>query len=527
MKKLLTRLGSNPVLTREVVERMRSPRASVLLVIFLGLLAAILYITYRMIVVTASNIGFGQALTLPIVGRTMFEVLLLFLVISVALVTPGTSAGAISGERERRTLHLLQITLLSPRSIVLGKLGASVGFILLLVVASAPLFAIPLAMGGLTVWQVLRGLIVVAVLTIFLASMALYVSSLSRRTQLATVSSYGLTFALMLGTVMLFGLEMFARFEAFGSDVGRPISVYLNPVIAVADAVGSPEGANFASPLSGIASGLQALDREVQQDQFIEQETIQIPPPNVQPLPPLPEQPLTDPTAPGTTVDAAPPPPVKAPARARAAIRAVGPRGAPVSETITFEGPADPMTITESNTEALSYALRAWVSSGSMCLDMTAGSHATSSCGESSSSLYARALTLDSGKVLVYGNAPRHATAVRTKRGERTETIEPAGFNVDFFVVQADAENQAIVAMSGEEEIGAVTAFVDEPVPQPIPPQIDGPQNPFLPQRRTLHIWPVHVGLLLAFSILFLNLAANRLRAPVPRFTLARAKDAS
>ena len=51
------------------------------------------------------------------------------------LVVPAFTAGAVAGERERHTFELLYTTPLSPFSIVAGKVIASTGYLLLLLVA--------------------------------------------------------------------------------------------------------------------------------------------------------------------------------------------------------------------------------------------------------------------------------------------------------------------------------------------------------------------------------------------------------
>ncbi|MGH9266572.1 MAG: ABC transporter permease [Acidimicrobiales bacterium] len=258
----------NPVLGREIKERMRSARAVAILMGYLGLLAGILYLAYRGGLLFVRNMGVegGGAFGSAALGRTMFEWLLFFLLVFVSFIAPGIAAGAVVGERERRTLHLLQLTLLKPRSIVLGKLGASMAFLVLLVLATAPLFAVPLVLGGVTPWQVLRGFLVVVALMAFLAASGTYLSSVARRTQFATVISYALTFVVLVGTLFLYGAESIYRSvqrerKVVICDPGpcepqglyRPLSPYLNPFAAMADAVVDQRAPQFGmgpSPFS-------------------------------------------------------------------------------------------------------------------------------------------------------------------------------------------------------------------------------------------------------------------------------------
>lgn len=250
------RFAMNPVLSREIKERMRSPRATVILVVYLALLAGVLYLTYRLGLLTLQSQMFGggfigSSTGASALGRAMFEVLAILLLGLVAFIAPGASTGSIAGERERGTLQLLQVTLLKPQSIVLGKLAASLGYVLLLLVASLPLFTVALILGGVTPGQAARGLLVITALAIFLATVGTYLSSIARRTLHATIGTYAITFVLLFGTILTYGAERIARSSGFPQLAGRPVSTYLNPFAALADAVVDPRGNSFIpSPLS-------------------------------------------------------------------------------------------------------------------------------------------------------------------------------------------------------------------------------------------------------------------------------------
>ncbi|HEX2053734.1 MAG TPA: ABC transporter permease subunit [Actinomycetota bacterium] len=251
------RFAANPVLARELKERMRSRRATVILVVYLTLLAGVLYLSYRMGLLSLRSQMFGgggfvgSSMGAAALGRLMFEVLMIFLLSLIAFIAPGASTGAIAGERERGTLHLLQVTLLRPASIILGKLGASIGFVLLLLVASLPLLAVALILGGVTPGQALRGMVVVTVLAIFLATLGVFFSTIARRTLHATIATYAATFVLLFGTILTYGAERIAASSGF-ELMERPVSTYLNPFAALTDAVVDRRGnaGILPSPLS-------------------------------------------------------------------------------------------------------------------------------------------------------------------------------------------------------------------------------------------------------------------------------------
>lgn len=229
----MRRLGRplNPVLARELRQRMRGPRAAIVLTVYLLLLVAVLQLMYAGI-----NRAVGSSSPNPelvvVIGRSVFQTLLFFVLLLVCFIVPGVSAGAIAGERERQTLLPLQITLLSPRSILVGKLLASLAFVSLLVVATLPLVGVSFLLGGVEPLEVVKATVMVLVVAAALAALSIACSTAMRRTQGATVVSYALVLALVLGTFMVFGAQMLASRRG---PSGRSMAVLaLNPFVAVA-----------------------------------------------------------------------------------------------------------------------------------------------------------------------------------------------------------------------------------------------------------------------------------------------------
>ncbi|HVE76173.1 MAG TPA: ABC transporter permease subunit [Actinomycetota bacterium] len=260
----------NPVLDREIKERMRAARSSILISVFVGLMAGVLYLIYRVALefFQQSGIFSGGGFTSVALGRIMFEWILGFLLMLVAFIAPGLASASISGEKERKTLHLLQITLLRPRSIALGKLGASTAFLLLMIVAIVPLLMVPIVLGGVNVWQVLKSLLVITSFAVFIVAMSTYFSSVARRSQASTVLAYLMTFLYGVVILGLLFLETFVL-GSFGAEPvmqSRPVSLFVNPLVALADAATDERSMGLeVSLLSGIA---QFVDRP--NDQFQE-----------------------------------------------------------------------------------------------------------------------------------------------------------------------------------------------------------------------------------------------------------------
>ena len=238
----------NPVLRRELKERMRTRRTGVVLTVYLVVLSVVLYALYTN--AQRQQSGVIDPIADATLGRGMFESLLFAVLLLVCFLVPGYTAGAIVGERERQTLIPLQVTQLSPMSIVVGKLLASLAFLFLLLVATAPLLAISFFFGGVTLAEMLRGLAMVAVTGVLLASISLAVSTLARRVQAATVVAYGLALVLTVGTLAFYGFEYLASSRP--APHNKAVLV-LNPILATADAVAGQSGATgTSSPLTSI-----------------------------------------------------------------------------------------------------------------------------------------------------------------------------------------------------------------------------------------------------------------------------------
>jgi ABC-type transport system involved in multi-copper enzyme maturation permease subunit len=250
----------NPVLARELKQRMRGRHIWLVVTLYLSVLALIL----RWVYVAAARddvFGGGSVLNATSAGRAIFQWLLFFMLLLVCFIVPGLTAAAISGERERQTLVSLQITLLRPRSIVAGKLLASLAFVALLLVASLPLVTIPFLVGGVSVPEMAGGLVMVLATAVLLACLALVCSAVMRRTQGATVLAYGLTLALVLGTLAVFGAQQIPR--ASGAPRPRPWILVLNPFAATADVVqGRSRTLSFESPFEPMATLLRLSEND-------------------------------------------------------------------------------------------------------------------------------------------------------------------------------------------------------------------------------------------------------------------------
>jgi len=195
------RRESNPLLIKELRGRMRGARAFVVLTVYLLLLScftSIIYYAY-----TASARGPGGGPEMAYLGKVIFASVVIIEIFMVAFITPAFTAGAISGERERKTYELLRTTLLSARKLVFGKLSSALTYMLLLILAAVPLESLAFVLGGVVVEELAIALVILLVTALVFAVMGLLFSSFARTTLVSTVLSYVTALLLTVGLPVL------------------------------------------------------------------------------------------------------------------------------------------------------------------------------------------------------------------------------------------------------------------------------------------------------------------------------------
>jgi len=225
-------------------------------VIVVGLLSYLFYVVGRSLTIDFFSLR-GPLSDLDRAGQWVFDGMTLVLLTAVAFMVPGLTALSVVGERERQTLHLLQITQITPFRIVVGKLLSSVSYFLLLILAVIPLLGLPLAFGAIGIVDVLVVLAMLILVVGTQASLAIWVSSRARSNRGAVALSYVLAVAMFFGSFVLMGVEaLVLRVDI--EDSGRElVSTWINPYVAMADAVTFPyddleglfEGGDVPTPM--------------------------------------------------------------------------------------------------------------------------------------------------------------------------------------------------------------------------------------------------------------------------------------
>ncbi len=227
----------NPVLRREMRTSLRNWRvfgAIVLYVLFVAIGAGIfLYVN----MFESYDYGFD-----PQNMVYLYAVLCSMQMALVLITTPALAAGSISGERERQTLDLLLVTKMSQFSVVMGKLISSMGLIVLMVIATLPIFAVVFYFGGVTL-PALLGMIAFILLTACMAgSISIFFSCIFKKTVLSIVMVYLVIGILCFGTLLAAALYYTSYWNLYQQDPSL-----LAPIIILA---GNP-GVGFFSIIDG------------------------------------------------------------------------------------------------------------------------------------------------------------------------------------------------------------------------------------------------------------------------------------
>ncbi len=217
----------NPVVLKELRGRMRGRQAFILLTVYLGLIALLIGFIYLLTATESSSSGWNPSLRQD-VGKAIFGAVVLLELLLVSFIGPGLTAGAITAERERQTFDLLRTTLLSARSLVLGKLGSAFTYLFLLILTALPIESLAFLLGGVGMAEMVVSSLMLVVTAIFFCTLGIFFSSFMKRTLTATVSSYGTIVASFLFLVVLFFvIEYISRLS---SHIG-PVREYLLTIL--------------------------------------------------------------------------------------------------------------------------------------------------------------------------------------------------------------------------------------------------------------------------------------------------------
>ena len=218
-------LRINPLLAKELRIRMRTGRTFALVSLYLLGLGGISMIFFASQFYTV-RMGYGS---LYDIGLQMFVFLAILQFVLVFFAVPALTANSVSGERERQTFDLLACTQLSPIGIVFGKLTAALSAVILLIIASLPLYGFVFLMGGVSPRDLFILMAILLITAVIAGCWSLMFSSIFKRTVSAVVASYALSLFLLGGTIIIAALvtQIFYRSQ---TTVPAYLLLLVNPM---------------------------------------------------------------------------------------------------------------------------------------------------------------------------------------------------------------------------------------------------------------------------------------------------------
>jgi ABC-type transport system involved in multi-copper enzyme maturation permease subunit len=189
-------LRDNPVLGRELLVNLRSPKSFGLQLVYIALLGMLVYLAWPAVEGRGAMAGTGSA-------QQLYNLFFMGQFVLVALIAPTFAAGSIAGEKERKTYEMLLASPLEPMTILVGKLLSSLTFLVLLIISSLPLMILCFLLGGILLSEIARAYIVLVLAAGTFGLISVACSSFFSRTSSALLVSYLVILPLALVCVFL------------------------------------------------------------------------------------------------------------------------------------------------------------------------------------------------------------------------------------------------------------------------------------------------------------------------------------
>lgn len=207
----------NPVFVKELKLRFRSFKSFSGLMFYLAVIC--IFIAGFLLLTTGFT---GKGFFRPDTSFMMFAVLTILQMALVLFITPSLTAGAISSEREKQTLNILLTTTQSSTQIIIGKLLSSVAFLVLMLIAGLPLYSLVFLFGGVSPSQLISIFLFYLLTVVAIGSIGVMFSTITKRTIVAMISTYGSI--IFLGGITAFFFFLTMSFNQMGNVVGTGTS---------------------------------------------------------------------------------------------------------------------------------------------------------------------------------------------------------------------------------------------------------------------------------------------------------------
>jgi ABC-2 type transport system permease protein len=201
----MMRLITNPMIRKEVLQRLRERRSWLLPTLYLLVVAGTALFAYYQVLDRTDTYPRPEVQGADIGGALFLTVLFSQLVV-LLIMSPVFSAGSITIEKEQRTLSGLLTSLLAAPQIWWGKFVTALLYLLLLLFSALPLLVLSFTFGGVDVPDFLKttGATILVLATV--CAVGLWCSSLFRRSIHSTATAYGFVLVLCVVTAIVFAI---------------------------------------------------------------------------------------------------------------------------------------------------------------------------------------------------------------------------------------------------------------------------------------------------------------------------------
>jgi ABC-2 type transport system permease protein len=251
----MSRFVTNPMILKELRQRLRERRAWLLPTLYLLVLAGTVSFAYY--ASTDPEMASGQREVQGAdIGEAIFLTVVFTQIVVLLFMAPVFSAGSLTIEKEQRTLAGLLISLLTAPQIWWGKFVAALLYLLLLLCSALPLLAISFAFGGIEPMELFKAVGSTILVLASICTVGLWCSSMFRRSVHSTAACYGIVLVLSIVTAVVFGIllshwesrEFLIRREGPPAYVQAPL--FLNPLYPLLSLLGEGELGQFSYPIS-------------------------------------------------------------------------------------------------------------------------------------------------------------------------------------------------------------------------------------------------------------------------------------
>ena len=232
-----------PVFTREFTIAPRRPRLYIARAAYVLGLLGLMSVAWLMVTGTQIVRDIGD---LARFGTMLFQILAPLQLVVGLFFASLLTASAVSQEKDRRTLILLLLTNMTNSELVLGKLLASLLQVLVLMLASLPLFMICVLLGGVSFGQVWLALAVTLSTTVVCGSLGSMLALWREK----TFQALALTVLVVVLWMAVWEIVAVGAFgQSFGPFTARDLAVAMSPWQAI---IQTTEPFSQSSPGMGV-----------------------------------------------------------------------------------------------------------------------------------------------------------------------------------------------------------------------------------------------------------------------------------